>query len=1210
MRTHSLTILTAATLLSTSALSTEAFAQKGISLQPQSSWAIKNVNAGDNNGYCAMARRFNEGLILTIAKNNSGETSLALDFSNGTFDQTQSYPVVLDAGAGQQRNMSTKPISSKAFVLKIGNDAKFFSALEKTGYLRIELNENNYNFNLADIDSGRQKLDACLVTSISPASGNDDAGMVPLPESGRANSDMLEQEKNKLSARLFSLEAENEKLRLSLAQVSQKPATTQPVAMDPVQNSLLKKEIETLRAEKLRLENLMSLANADIKQKTNISIVKLSQENQRLQALLDQKATTDVDAEEMKQLRQRLAKLEDENLKLTESLNSQSASASVSDDLKSEISALKSMNQKLQAQVDSQDYSSADIIAFKNDIENLEQNNEALSARVASLMREKDEAFAQISFYETENDTLKGKVSSLTSSPAISSDKALLDQLRSEIGTIERRNAETLAQKDSEISMLDTQVQTLNQKLSALEANETGQAEKYKAQLDALAIKNEVLKNEMVSLSKDKASIDQIRTDLKLAIQEKEKIKQDYEFIKNRAATLEAEALADQDFVRELEAKKSDISALEKNILKLESQNADLRVSLEEAAKKESSNALIQAQVDSLKAENENLKQKIASADSNEQAMEKKLKDLVSDNKLLNEKLASSEGLVSQVDKLKNDLVKLENENAKLHQNLALKDEKSQGALADVDHKIDLLTKENLALQSSLNAEKSSRQGIQSSLSDSLKSAEQTIIDLELKLATLEESHKNAKIAAETASNFNKILQSNMIGLEQNVQKITEIDNDKSQAKLKQVEAQLLEVAAEFDVLKSEKLALIEKLDTVENDKVVLVSELEARSDTEISEHKDALQEEQAKVENLTRLNESLEMEMAALKNAQAETAQIASVVSGEADQKISGENKQNDISEVISSEGAEDFSAVPVPSVKPKPIIPERARDIAERAERPVAVMSEAPAPATPLEPKKAISKMDNQSANALALLEPAAGEQTDLPKVLEVSPVPAPEELNGDLAGLSEAQRLERSLKRDLLNKAPPEVMAVKPEIKQQLKTSKPQEFSGAVEPPVSEKPKTVANTISSSDDISSLLQKANIEIKQNVSPVENNGGAAGRAYQWKSTQNLFGSAYITPSKGDEDFDKNVQAYLERTESRCTADFAIVPTSSIGSGSTRIDSYEIACIGNGVDSSAAVAFFVRDGNFTAMAHEAPSSDMASIIEVRDRIVDEIYKS
>lgn len=113
-------------------------------------------------GYCAMARRFKQNTILTLARNGANETSLALDFQAPKLTAGDNIKIILDPGVNEQRSYYISPISQQAFVVRLGRDDKFFNALQETGFLRIDANGQSYSFNLADIDEGNTKLQNCV----------------------------------------------------------------------------------------------------------------------------------------------------------------------------------------------------------------------------------------------------------------------------------------------------------------------------------------------------------------------------------------------------------------------------------------------------------------------------------------------------------------------------------------------------------------------------------------------------------------------------------------------------------------------------------------------------------------------------------------------------------------------------------------------------------------------------------------------------------------------------------------------------------------------------------------------------------------------------------------------------------------------------------------------------------------------------------------
>lgn len=212
-------------LLSSAAVATammvtsgDALAQKGSMLEPESGWAVTSIDGDGTPGgaYCAMARRFSGGMILTVARNEKSETSLAIDFAQGNFNVREPLSVALDPGAGQQRNYEIKPVSKKAFVVRLGGDDEFFGALERTGFLRVEAGDKFFNFNLADIDKGQSQLESCVVNLTAPAAG-DVAGMTPMPgEGGEYGGTVYQAELRALRQEIEALRQENVRIASTL----------------------------------------------------------------------------------------------------------------------------------------------------------------------------------------------------------------------------------------------------------------------------------------------------------------------------------------------------------------------------------------------------------------------------------------------------------------------------------------------------------------------------------------------------------------------------------------------------------------------------------------------------------------------------------------------------------------------------------------------------------------------------------------------------------------------------------------------------------------------------------------------------------------------------------------------------------------------------------------------------------------------------------
>ncbi|MGB0719570.1 MAG: hypothetical protein ACPGRX_03800, partial [Bdellovibrionales bacterium] len=148
-----------------------------------------------------------------------------------------------------------------------------------------------------------------------------------------------------------------------------------------------------------------------------------------------------------------------------------------------------------------------------------------------------------------------------------------------------------------------------------------------------------------------------------------------------------------------------------------------------------------------------------------------------------------------------------------------------------------------------------------------------------------------------------------------------------------------------------------------------------------------------------------------------------------------------------------------------------------------------------------------------------------------------------------------------------------------------------------PVAAKPPVLNSHV-----IQSVLQASRIDNLGAVSPVAAVSGPGFTAFQWRAGQ-TFGSGEEKKLPDMLAFDAMVQSYLEKTQARCSGDFAIIPDHSEDRGTMRVDSYEVACVGAGVNSAASIVFFNKGDMFAAVAHEVPADHMDAAMDIRDRV-------
>jgi hypothetical protein len=135
-----------------------------------------------------------------------------------------------------------------------------------------------------------------------------------------------------------------------------------------------------------------------------------------------------------------------------------------------------------------------------------------------------------------------------------------------------------------------------------------------------------------------------------------------------------------------------------------------------------------------------------------------------------------------------------------------------------------------------------------------------------------------------------------------------------------------------------------------------------------------------------------------------------------------------------------------------------------------------------------------------------------------------------------------------------------------------------------------------------LAALITQASVSTPDQIRRVENAPKDAMAAYQW-GVDAVYGSAEQRALSSPAAFDGMVKDYLERTESRCPGEFAIVPDDSVEGGAIRADSYEVACVGGDVSSGASLLFFNQGGVFTVVAHEAPTAELESAMSFRNRV-------
>lgn len=519
IRTVLLSTAAAASLLFGMQFSAPVSAQAYAELRPQGAWAVSHIKDSQSGGagYCALARRFDGGAILTVARNQATETSFALDFQSSTFTPGQSVNLMLDPGADEVRNFQVTPISGRAAVVKLGVDAPFFNALERTGQLRVEVGGDAHAFDFSDFHRGEAKLSSCLASAlvayIEPAAGEVSA---PDPDAAYAgkNKDLI----MRMNDRIAALEENNQSLRAKIARTQNESRFHAGSAS----------EFDTLMIENARLkEKLLQRYSSGSATKPDRRVAALEAENASLQARLREvSAKKDHDTID---LQQRIIALESQNAVLAEQLDFAKTVTRKNQD--AVILRLQGENEDLRAAIKGGD---TDLLAqMQGQIEAMRRENQRLrrsaEASQSGVLRQKQAEIA-----------------------------LLKESQQRTIGTL-KQTIEMLQDESRKKSMQIAQMQDTSFQFASLESDNR----RLKGQVEMLQ-KN--LQQQYDIVQQERSSVRSIAADLAARTTELENAL----LVASQVAGLETEIVIKDKLLRELSA-----SGVEHNALMAEKQVLD-----------------------------------------------------------------------------------------------------------------------------------------------------------------------------------------------------------------------------------------------------------------------------------------------------------------------------------------------------------------------------------------------------------------------------------------------------------------------------------------------------------------------------------------------------------------------------------------------------------------------------------------------------------
>ncbi|MGZ9096769.1 MAG: hypothetical protein ACXW30_00545 [Micavibrio sp.] len=689
-------------VLSTNAQAVETF-------RPQGNWAVSKVAAKQTGAtpYCALARRFGNGSILTFARNSFNETSVAVDFPAGDFQTGKNYTVVFDPGQGETRSYQTMPVSERGVVIRMGRDDKFYTALEQSGQLGVNIDDQSFVFALPDVQGGTQDLAACLGTTIEPAAGEvqetaqpvqvvetkvaqapvpapapvpvvDNSQLQSLQEENirlrnalererRVYEDKMQQADNtsataELSEKLRLLEIENRELRAQAANavaapvaIAAAPVTCEANPANETETLALKSEATVLRDENNRLK------------------LEIQTQQQQIAALVEAQKSAPVEkisagpSADVIALEKRAGEAE---IQLA--------------GLKDQVGKLQAENNALKATI-----SAAQVTASSS--------TEDLKANVATISKMKA-LEAQLAEIQSERDRLAGEVASIKNADAdgrvqISSENWNLEQATRRFNEAEkeiRRLGSTLEQerakcavekKDLEYMLFDPKIAekqqiakliNLEEQLIQAKATLEQQADGDKEQVAAYEKRVQDLESRVAAETQKISAAESRAKDLeqqlsvaKLSLQQAGGDKEKIAAFEQSVKTLEQQLAEANTALKDAGGDKERIASYEKNVKTLEQELAAAKTALQQQAG--SDNAKIASYEANIKA----LEQKLAVAVTETASLRKNVEVLERERGAANDQVAIVNALKQEIASLNGQVENLQSEKSGMAAQLA-----------------------------------------------------------------------------------------------------------------------------------------------------------------------------------------------------------------------------------------------------------------------------------------------------------------------------------------------------------------------------------------------------------------------------------------------------------------------------------------------------------------------------------------------------------
>ncbi len=1270
-------------MISGSIIPYSAHAQKGIFLAPSSQWAVSKVDQQAVDHYCALARRFNQNIIFTLAKNEQSEMSFALDFQRPAFKANEEFRVILDPGAGQQRSYDVNPVSNKAFVVRLGSDPSFMSALETTGFMRTEIAGRSYNFNLSDIAAGDNQLNVCVASLIQPAAGggtgvNMGAGALPpfsenaaapvynvrsaapagslLPDDNSFGQE-IETLKNEIAA--LKAQSSQQAIVQKQANVSDKnvlkdleQVQSALAAMQKENTSLIQKLDMARKAASVReAQNISYQAQQShsdavesdfIQSKAAISklegeIAALARENEKLKTLVDSQKTNRDDVSNQAQ-----------NLIQTLSAENARLQTAMDDAFSSEKEALKDLQAKLRAK-------EAENLALLKQTANIDdapsvQSMTELQSNIATLRRESETLRAQVSevqaryqggqsdlnlkidALETENQRLKIEAQAMTSNASADlSDQ--INALKTKNNILETRLSQKQSEGARQISVMRDKIAVLEDSNAALmdvvQSNDSkdqsvlaekvakikvlsAENKKYETQLVSMAeqiVSLETLKAERDSLKQQVAAFNRQSVDAALLKEQLTMLEQRNQRMQNEISTLNSSSAEMAEKLRAaVEHRGAETQSIASATAEKSKFSAQLNVLQADLSRIKADNQLLVSKLQneqSLKEdaltdfrrvlkENERLSksEQIASNDIKDktQKLEQQLNMLNTDNEKLkseNEQfLAQMQGFQSQKQIFERQIAVLESDNDNLAQGLS----KIETGAGEFSNALEAENKRLAQKAERLEAENASiKQQMERFVSEK-KAMEAKINALHVSLESLQAENQDLKENLKQASAQAGIFQQASFK-----NKSVDTNSDKSvraahEAQSKMKQEKLAQATKNLEALQRELQQTISQKDleiaTLQEEKLLL--EANMRADMQAEPSVEAVWKDVAPKSADVLTSDKQMIKQASNQDHIIDTIRSIEPAAGE-DELISENNSEAELEIIMPDERLlEDEQPMVVEIDVPENEVifwSQPRKDYFEAQMLEFKMM-------------KNINQAREEKQVASDVIKLETADQRD---------VVAVDKENVALSKSIDEEKTPILRSRDITRKVKPslDIEQKDPAFADQIKTKSSSQIAEQTKKITSLNQAENTQFYRPDINIANLLERSKIVDAASVRVLEPVSDLTLIVQQWQ-VDGIFGSSEQRSIGADAlSFEGQVKSYLQKAESRCPGDFAVIPSQSSDHNNMRIDSYELACVAQDVSSSASLLFFNAGQTMNVVALEAPMEDMSKAMDLRDRVMD-----